>query len=416
VRQTKTTGSWLAAVVLTLLPAAGSALAEDVKEGAKEPVKVSLDAPGGGVTLKYGDSSFNLGVWGQFRWTGDDKEDFDADTAGTGVGHEDGFSNSFSIPRIRFYAQGTLFKTWIGYKFEYEVSSTNTDGASKVKDGYVEVTRYRMAAVRMGQFKVPFSLQELTSDQRQEFIERAITNPKFAAGRDQGIMLFGATADKRFGYQAGVFNGGGEGRNQDDQKLMGVAHVWTAPLGEYKLSEGPLDNADKFVFEVGAGYRTGEAARGAVTAGQVEDVNDESAWNVETAVRFWRCFGTAEYFKMSDEQDDPNPTVRSAGWHVQFGIMVVPKHLEVAGRYALINPDGDAHDADVVERRLALTYFLAGHNLKLQLDGGQIAYGAGYAGLSAIAKRNIVPALGTRLSSNTAFQDEQYRLQAQVVF
>lgn len=412
----KATGIWPAVVVMAALMSMGSALAADETEGVKEGMKVSLDAPGGGVTLKYGDSSLNFGVWGQFRWTGDDKEDFDADTEGSGVGHEDGFSSFFSIPRIRFYAQGTVFKTWIGYKFEYEVSSTNSDGASKVKDGYVDVTRFHMAAVRMGQYKVPFSLQELTSDQRQEFIERAITNPKFAAGRDQGVMLWGATTDKRFGYQAGVFNGAGEGRNQDDQSLMSVARVWTAPLGEYKLSEGPVDNADKFVFLVGGAYRTGEPVRGAVTTGEFEGVNDESAWNVETAVRFWRCFGTAEYFKMSDEQDDPDPTVRSAGWHAQFGIMVVAKHLEVAGRYALINPDEDAHDDDVVERRLALTYFLSGHNVKLQLDGGQIAYGAGYAGLPAIAKRNITPAAGTRLSSNTALQDEQYRLQAQIVF
>ena len=121
-------GVRLAAIVMAVLLGMGSALAEDVKEPVKEPVKVSLDAPGGGVTLKYGDTSINFGAWGQFRYTGDDREDFDADSSGSGVGHEDGFSSSFSIPRIRLYVQGTLYRPWIAYRFEYEFSNTNTDG------------------------------------------------------------------------------------------------------------------------------------------------------------------------------------------------------------------------------------------------------------------------------------------------
>jgi len=397
----------------------GVALAEDAKEGAepKEAVKVSVEAPGGGVTIKYGETSLNFGAWGQFRWTGDDREDFDGDGSGSGVGHEDGFSSSFSIPRIRLYLQGTVYRSWIVYRFEYEFSNTNTDGANKVKDAYAEVSRYRMAAVRVGQYKVPFSIQEITSDTRQEFIERAITNNKFASGRDQGLMLWGATADKRFGYQAAVFNGGGEGRSQDDEQLMSVARVWTAPFGEYKLSEGPLENTDRFILEAGAAYRTGEASRGTATPGVTEDVDDESAWNAEACARFWRLYGTAEYFQMTDELDNPvdAPAVHSRGYHAQVGFMAIPKHLEFAFRYAEINPDTDAVSANVTERRLAAAWYVVGHSVKLLADGGRISYGSGFAGLSAIAKRGLPP-LGARLSSGTVFQDEQYRVQAQIVF
>ena len=401
-------GSWLAMVVAGALLTGAAPAAEGT---------VSVDAPGQGVTIKSGDNSINFGAWGQFRWVGDDKEDFDGDASGSGVGREDGFSSSFSIPRLRAYFQGTVYRPWIGYRFELEFSTTNTDGSNKIKDGYVELTRVRMAAVRLGQYKVPFSLQELNSDQRGEFPERAITNAKFAAGRDLGVMLWGTTADKKFGYQAGIFNGGGEGRSQDDQKLMGAARVWTAPLGEYKASEGPLENTGAFVFHVGAGVRTGETARGSATPGVFERVDNERAWNVETAVRVWRVFGTAEYFQMTDELENPveAPTLKSRGWHAQVGVMVVPKHLEIAARYAVINPDRDASDAAVTEKRLALSYFLSGHAIKLQLDGGRITYGAGLASISSLGKRNL-PALGTRLTTGSSFHDDQYRLQAQVVF
>lgn len=378
---------------------------------------VTVDAPGGGLTIKSGDNSINMGVWGQFRYIGDDKEDFDGDSSGSGVGHEDGYSSSFSISRLRAYFQGTVYKPWIGYRLEVEFSNTNTDGSNKIKDGYVEVSKVKLAAVRLGQYKVPFSLQELTSDQRGEFIERAITNMKFAAGRDLGVMLWGTTPDKRFGYQAGVFNGGGEGRSQDDQKLMGAARVWVAPLGEYKLSEGPVDNPDKVILHVGAGVRTGETARGSATPGVFEKVDNERAWNLEAAVRFWRCFATAEYFRMTDERKNPvaAPKVHAAGWHAQFGIMAVPRHLEIAVRYAVIDPEQDVPAGRVSEKRLAASWFVSGHALKLQLDGGRVAYGAGFGGLSSLAKRNI-PALGTRLPGVTTYQDDQYRLQAQFVF
>src|SRR5262249_53802982 len=187
--------------------------------------------------------------------------------------------------------------------------------------------------------------------------------------------------------------------------------------GECEVSGGRAGNRGTSGRNVGAGYRTGEAARGPATPGVFEDVDDETAWNVETAVRFWRCFGTAEYFQMTDEVDNPvdAPAVHSRGYHAQLGIMAIAKHLEVAVRDAEINPDSDAANANVTEKRLATTYYLYGHYVKLQLDGGRVTYGPGFASLSSIAKRNI-PALGTRLKTNTTFEDDQYRLQAQIVF
>jgi len=41
-----------------------------------------------------------------------------------------------------------------------------------------------VATLKVGQFKVPFGLQELTPDYRQEFVDRSIANAKFAPSRD----------------------------------------------------------------------------------------------------------------------------------------------------------------------------------------------------------------------------------------
>jgi hypothetical protein len=44
-----------------------------------------------------------------------------------------------------------------------------------------------------------------------------------------------------------------------------------------------------------------------------------------------------------------------------------------------------------------------------------VSYGPAFASLSSIAKRNL-PALGTRLKESSTLQDDQYRLQVQVMF
>ncbi len=383
--------------------------------------EVTTDMSQGAVTFRSGDNSLTLGgdIW--IRWTGDDKEKFDADTSGSGVGKADGFSSSFSIPRVRPYIQGTMWRPWLRYRFEFELSSTSGEGSSKIKDGYLEVTRFPLLDVKAGQFKAPFSLQELTSPTRLEFVDTAITNLKYAVGRDVGVMLGGLTGKKRFGYSVGVFNGGGESRRQEDQGLLYVGRIWLDPLGEYKLSESPVDNPDTTILHAGLAARTGEAIRGTATPGVFQNPDNETAYNLELAWRYRRLFATGEDFRMVDAQKKPaqGPDIISTGWHAQLGAMVLARVWEIALRYAEIDPDrGMMHDK-LSEARIATTYFWRGHNLKLMSDAGEIRYGSSFGSLPALAVRDLPPLaapLGSRLGGLRRYTDWQYRMQFQLAF
>lgn len=393
---------------------AASGFSNDQGQGGE----TTVDASRGGVTISSGVNSLTIGARVQVRWTLDDREEADADTAGDGEDTPDGALSQFDVPRLRVTLGGGVWREWLKYSFQFDFSRTSGEGDSKIKDAIVEI-RPPGRAFRMvvGQFKAPFALQQLTSSGRQQFVDRAITDAKFAPGREMGAMIAGTAASRTVGYEVGLFNGSGESIRQNNQ-----AHVWAArffvdPFGPYSLAEGAVDSGEKPVLHIGFAVRGGEPIRGRTPASIFEDADNQIAYNVEFAYKAPRIYATAEYFRMTDEQQNPiaGPDLDSDGFHAQAGFMVHPRTVEVGARYARVAGDTDVDDGDVTEFRGVVGYFWHAHNLKLQADAGWIEYGSNYTELSSRARQGL-PSLGTRLVSGTELTDTQIRVQLQVAF
>ena len=310
---------------------------------------------------------------------------------------------------------------------EVEVASLRTDAANnlnngRITDGYVEFAKLPAATLRAGQYKIPFGMQELVSDTRQEFVERSITSAKFAPSRDIGLMLGGLFLEKKLGYQLGVFNGAGQNNPQDDKGFLYAARVWFDPLGEYRVSESATENPDEHQLHVGLAYRGGEVPRGFSSAGIFEDPNDETAFGVEAAWKYRRFFAMAEYFDQVDEQANSTvgPDIDANGFHAQLGVFVQPQKQEIALRYAEVEPDESVADAKQTEMRVVYGYFWKSHNLKLQADFGQITYGENFSTLSTLALRGVSPGLSAsqRIVAlpGQELKDKQARIQFVVAF
>jgi phosphate-selective porin OprO/OprP len=413
----------VAAGVLVLLGVAGpGVLAADEAKPA-----TTTDGSQGFVTFKSGDNALTLGAWAQFRATVDDREKYDGDTAGSGVGKEDGTVGSLSIPRLRFYMQGTVYRPWLRYKFELELASLKTDATNninngRITDGYVEFAKSPYATLRAGQYKVPFGLQELTSDWRQEFVERSIASAKFAPSRDVGLMLTGQFFKNKLMYQIAGFNGAGQNDPQEDRAFMYAGRLVYDPFGEYKPIESATENPEKNILHFGLAYRFGEVPKGTATAGVFTNVNDENAAAFEVAWKYRRFFAVGEYYQQTDEQQNPavGPDVDARGYYAQFGVMVAPKTQELAVRYSEVEPDKSVSDAKQTELRLVYGYFWKSHNMKLQADIGQIGFGKNFSTLSGLALRNVSPGLSAaqRLVAlpGEAITDNQLRVQFVVAF
>ncbi|MBI3894448.1 MAG: hypothetical protein HY313_00815 [Acidobacteria bacterium] len=384
--------------------------------GVPAQAQTTVDASRGGVTISSGNNSLTLGARAQFRWTVDDREQFDADTTGSGLGMEDGAASSFDIPRLRITLSGG-YESWLKYSFQFEMSRTSGDGGSRIKDAIIEIRpanpHYRIV---MGQFKAPFGLQQFTSSGRQQFVDRAITDGKFTPGRDMGVMLSGTAASQKLGYAIGIFNGAGESRLQNNQNHLVTGRVFVNPLGAYSLSEGSGD-VNGSVLHLGFGALTGTQIRGRTAAGVFQNPDNQTAYDVEFAFKAPWIFSTAEYFWMTDEQQNPvaGPDIESQGYHAQIGFMVVPRIVELGVRYAQVDGDRDVDDSTLSEIRGVLGYYWHGHNAKIQADVGKLLYDSAFATLSSRARSGL-PRLGTRLVSGQSLSDTQFRLQFQVAF
>ena len=77
-------------------------------------------------------------------------------------------------------------------------------GGTALKDAYIGLTDFPLGKLRMGQFKEPFSLEELTSSNYMTFVERAVPNA-FAPSRSVGFMLHDVALDSRMTWAAGLF-------------------------------------------------------------------------------------------------------------------------------------------------------------------------------------------------------------------
>ncbi len=97
--------------------------------------------------------------------------------------HEDQvkLGNGTEIRRARLEAEGIMYSDW-GYEFGVDFAGADAD----IKDAYIEYRGSWPSTLKLGQFKEPFSLEELTSSRYITFMERALPNA-FAPGRNIGM-------------------------------------------------------------------------------------------------------------------------------------------------------------------------------------------------------------------------------------
>ncbi len=134
--------------------------------------------------------------------------------------------------RARLFISGTINDN-VEFKAQYDFAGGDTD----FKDVYMGLKKLPVVGnLRVGHFKEPFGLEELTSSKYITFMERSIANT-FSPSRNVGMMLHNHSEDKRMTWAAGLFrqtnnfgeSGGGGGR---DYNLTG--RVTWLPIYEDK--------------------------------------------------------------------------------------------------------------------------------------------------------------------------------------
>ncbi len=105
--------------------------------------------------------------------------------------------------------------------------------SSGLRDAYIAARPLPAFNLQLGQFKVPFSYEELISKRYIDFVERAaVVNSTVHPSRDVGVMAYGRLAGHALSYQLALMNGTGQNRSDDNGDKDVVARLVAAPFAD----------------------------------------------------------------------------------------------------------------------------------------------------------------------------------------
>lgn len=280
---------------------------------------------------------------------------------------------SFRVQRARLTLGGHAFSEAIKYKFQSEFGR----GEVILKDFYLDYVMGDVV-IRTGQYKRPFSRQQLTSSGRLELVDRSITNNAFVAGRDIGIMAHNNfEKSPELEWAVGVFNGqlADEDIGTNYPALFGPTIV-----GRVGINRGGISGYSEADLE-GGPFRFG-AALGVLAHLDVDD-DDGAGPDADTGTLMAQVdfIAKAEGLSatggiyMASVQDGEGFFDQSQallGFHAQAGYMLAKEH-QVAGRFAVVNENditGLADDVNEMELRVGYSLYTFKHGFKWQTDLG----------------------------------------------
>lgn len=342
-----------------------AASAAPVVEPTPLPVTAGYDK---GFFIKSADEPFKLNLGGRlqarFTWAGLQEEPNEA---------------FFSIPRARFHMKGYAFTKDLTYKFQADFGK----GFTSLKDFYAQYAFIpKVLELRVGQFKRPFARQQINSSGKLEFVDRAITDKSFEAGRDIGFMVSdNYEKSPEFEYALGLFNG------------TGAAPWFSGKADEGRVSGKFTNVPDRFrpalVFRVGYNYGgikgysepdlEGGGFRLAVGGSGMADfdVNDEASdirgeldfilkyegLSVSSAVFLSTNQTGAEFFEQK---------YAKFGLYAQLGY-VINGLVQPVLRYALVAPNSENNPdgiGDTTEATGGVSLYFFKNKFKWQTDAG----------------------------------------------
>jgi phosphate-selective porin OprO/OprP len=251
------------------------------------------------------------------------------------------FEDGSEFRRARLFVEGTLYQH-VEFKAQYDFA-----GDAAFKDVYVGLIDLPViGGVRIGHFKEPFSLEELTSAKYIPFLERSYPVEAFAPSRNMGLMVHNSAAGDRVTWAAGLFKDTDDfGQAINDEwnltaRVTGVA--WADDeadsllhLGLGVSSRSPVDDSARFRARPQAHLAPRLVDTRSFTTDGVDLLGLEAA-----AVR-GPLWAQSEWIQASTS----SPTVADfGGWYVQAGWFITGEtrpYKRSEGVFDRVKPNAD---------------------------------------------------------------------------
>jgi hypothetical protein len=292
--------------------------------------------------------------------------------------------SEIAIRRARVTIQGHALTRDLTYYVQLAFSNQDTESDLRLplRDAYINYAGLRDLELRVGQGKVPYGRQRITSSGSLQLVDRSIVVAELNLDRDVGLTLHSKDlggAGGRFGYALGGFGGDGRNRLGESFGYLGVGRVWIRPMGEFDdIVEADLERRDQPKLAIGAGaaYNQSTNRPRSTISEPFEFATFDYLHAGGDAMFKWNGLCLQGELMMrratEDSASEGNLTEYSRsgyGWYAQVGQMLGP-HLELAARYSDLVPFPDTDPEFVRSREVGggASWYFRGHNLKWQAD------------------------------------------------
>jgi len=349
--------------------------------------KVEVSAKfGDGVTVKAGD--FKLNLRGRIQVQGLSLIPTEGSTAVR--------QNAIMVRRARLVLKGDLpWHLTMNLQLAFSAQDMEPDAPNVLRDFNVQWAPLRDLSLRLGQMKVPFDVQRITSSSAQQFVDRSTVTGEFNLDRDVGLVAYSDDflgLNGRLRYALGVFGGDGRNRMGTNIGLLYAGRIRYSVFGPFddKIEGDPArDSLFRLAVGAGVGHNVATNRPRSTFVTPYRAARFDYTHATGDIHLKWRGLSLLSeiYWRNANENQQTHVVSGSAlteysrsgwGWFTQFGAYLTP-WLELGARYGDSTPFAGTDPTFSRLREIGGTVNLMfdAHNLKLQTDAFWLDDGRG---------------------------------------
>ena len=297
----------------------------------------------------------------------------------------------FRLRRARINLTGDFAEQ---FDFKMEGDFENSDGlnanrtAFEATDIFINWHQFPWAQVKMGQWKAPFGLEQITPDTVLYTIERTLPTGAITPERQVGIQLWGkpfatiwpGQADL-LTYYAGIFNGNGRNiTNNDNNNFMYVARLESTLFKDVfgkgsflKLSADILNSRDDKGTNISQSLTLLVNSDGSLSPFVLPGADERTAWSTDAWLRMGPFDLIGEFLQERVHPRTVNGVApgfdefMTDGFYVTAGYFLIPKKLQAVVQWQHLNPGQKGNDG-ISSIVAGLNYYIRGDDLKLMVN------------------------------------------------
>jgi len=260
-----------------------------------------------------------------------------------------GSINSFDLRRVRLDLKGAIGGEW-DYRLQTDFASS-----PKIIDAYLNYSFEDYLKVTTGQFKIPFSMENLIPDERSESIDRAQVVEAMVArskdvignqnGRDIGLQFSGNVASFNngflFDYALGVFDGAGINTADNNQAKDFAGRLVLHPVSGLDLGGSYYNGYDQ--WNISVKDNTGKTVTALRNQSRVR-------YGSELKYKIGALTLSSEYISGNDG------VIKRDGWYAQLTYFLISNKLQALLKMDEFDPDKSKSNVKLTNYTVGINY------------------------------------------------------------